>query len=89
MALRFTKDVVQQLLDMNDGFKASTSYVAKNFSESRTYVIENGALLVRAVGKTSWADSRFDTLTKATLEEARRFLKNHIQDLKTGDLGKP
>lgn len=41
--MRLTKDVVQQLLEQNEGFKRTTHYSAKNFSEDRHYEISSGA----------------------------------------------
>jgi hypothetical protein len=58
--MRLTKDVRQQLLDQNEGFTRRTSYSGKNLSEDRLYEIRDGELHVRAAGKTSWADSRYD-----------------------------
>ena len=56
--MRLTSDVRQQLLDQNEGFTTSTSYRGNNGSEDRAYEIRGGQLHIRAMGKTSWADSR-------------------------------
>lgn len=81
MGLRLTKAVRQQLLDDNDGFTTSTYYEGNNFREQRDYRIEDGALHIRARGKTSWADSRFDDEWVADDEETHRFLYKHKDEL--------
>ena len=75
--VRLTASVRQKILEQNDGFKTSTYYEGKNFREERIYTISDGVLHIRAVGKTSWADSRFDDEWIASDEEAHRFLYNH------------
>jgi hypothetical protein len=84
--MRLTKKVVEQLLALNDGFEASTHFKSKNFTESRTYKIIGGVLQFRSTGKTSWADSRFDTLYVADPEQTRRFLKKFLDQLRTDGL---
>ncbi|SDP02337.1 hypothetical protein SAMN04487897_13127 [Paenibacillus sp. yr247] len=81
--MRLTKDVIQKLLDMNEGFVKTTESVGRNFRETNYYLIKGGKLLVRSVGKTSWADSRFDKNTIADIDQTRRFLKKVIEALKT------
>ena len=84
---RFTKKNRQSVLDKNEGFNAKTHYEGKNFRESRNYSINNGKLVVRSSGKTSWADSRFDeTYTySADDEETKRFLRKFRDYLKLDD----
>jgi hypothetical protein len=79
--MRLTVDNVQQILNQNEGFTATTSYSAKNFSETREYRISGGALHIRARGKTSWADSKFDTDQVADIDQTRRFLREHLWEL--------
>jgi len=84
--MRFTKDVIQKLLDMNEGFEKTTTDSlggSRNFSATNHYLIKGGKLLVRSVGKTSWADSRFDKTTIADIDQTRRVLKKFIKALKT------
>lgn len=81
MGLRLTKAVRQQLLDDNDGFTTSTYYEGKNFREQREYSIEDGALHIRARGKTSWADGHFDDEWVADDKETHRFLYKHKDEL--------
>lgn len=81
--MRFTKDVIQQLLDINEGFAKTKSYVARNSKETNHYLIEGGKLLKRSIGKTSWADSRYDKNMIADIDQTRRFLKEFIDELKT------
>lgn len=84
--MRLTKSVRQQLLEQNEGFKTTTSYSGKNFSEDRTYEIQDGELHIRSRGKTSWADSRFDQQSVADDEQTRRFLRDNLNDLDTDGL---
>ncbi len=81
--MRLTKDVIQKILDMNEGFMKTTRYVGKNFKEENHYLIKGGKLLIRSIGKTSWADSHFDNNTIADIEQTRRILKKFIDVLKT------
>jgi hypothetical protein len=81
--MRLTKAVIEQLLVLNEGLKWTTSSSGKNFSETRHYLIQGGKLLINAVGKTSWADSRYDTNTVADIEQTRRFLRSILTQLKT------
>lgn len=84
--MRLTKDVRKKLLELNEGLIVKTDYSSRNFSESRVYKIENGKLLIRSVGKTSWADSRFDEWWEADDEETHRFLYKHLGQLNKGDI---
>ena len=78
---RLTKIVRQLLLDNNDGFSAHTYYEGKNSREERIYTIKDGQLKIRASGKTSWADSRYDEEWVADDEETHRFLYKHQSEL--------
>lgn len=84
--MRLTKDVVQKLLDLNEGFSRTKSYSSRNFKCDYHYLIQGGKLLVREVGKTSWADSRFDDAVVADIDRTRRFLRDHLHLLNTGNL---
>lgn len=76
--LRLTREVRQQILDDNEGFALTTYYEGKNFREQRDYRIEGGKLYCRSRGKTSGADSHFDTgLLPADDEQTHRFLREH------------
>jgi len=79
--MRFTKDVVKKVLEKNEGFKAKTSYKGRNSEEENFYSITGGKLLRRSVGKTSWADSRYDRTSVCDTEQTRRFLKGQILKL--------
>ena len=81
--MRFTKEVIRQLLEANEGFARTKSFVDRNSKETNYYLIQGGKLLKRSVGKTSWADSRYDKSMVANIEQTRRFLKDYIDDLKT------
>lgn len=79
--MRLTKKAIQQLLDLNEGFTKTKHYSDRNFKETNHYLIEGGKLLKRSVGKTSWADSRYDKFTVATIEQTRKFLRDNLKDL--------
>ncbi|QHE52750.1 hypothetical protein [Pontibacillus sp. HMF3514] len=81
--MRLTKDVVQKLLDMNEGFEKTTYSRDRNFKATYHYLIKGGKLLVRSKGKTSWSDSNFDNTKVANLEQTRNFLRKAIDVLKT------
>lgn len=84
--MRLTKAVVQKLLDQNEGFSKTKSFSSRNFKCDNHYLIQGGKLLVREVGKTSWADSRFDDVRVADIEQTRRFLRDVLHLLKKDNL---
>lgn len=79
--IRLTKKVRQQLLDQNDGFTERTSYDSRNHSWTRVYKIESGKLNIRELGKTSWADSRYDKTWEADDNEVHSFLYKFLDEL--------
>ena len=79
--MRLTKIVLQQILDQNEGFTARASFDSRNLCYTNNYRISNGRLYVRSVGKTSWADSRFDDEYVCDLEQTRRFIRNNLYRL--------
>lgn len=81
---RLTKSVRQQLLNQNDGFSRRTYYEGRNSREERIYTVSGGQLHIRAIGKTSWADSRYDDEWIASEEETHRFLYEY-QDYMNAD----
>ena len=84
--MRLTKDVIQKLLDMNEGFSKTKSYSSRNFKCDYQYLIKEGKLLIREIGKTSWADSHFDDVRVADIEQTRRFLRDVLHLLKKDNL---
>lgn len=79
--VRLTKAVRQRILEQNGGFSKRTYYEDRNSTEERIYTISGGALHIRAVGKTSWADSRYDKEWIASDEETHRFLYEHQREM--------
>jgi hypothetical protein len=79
--MRLSKNVRQQLLDQNGGFKKTTHYNGNNFSADKTYEIQAGELHIRATGKTSWAGSRYDQAFIADDGQTTRFLRDNLNDL--------
>lgn len=75
--MRLTKSVRQKILEQNEGFSKRTYYEGRNSREERIYTISGGKLHIRAIGKTSWADSRYDDNWIASDEETHRFLYEH------------
>lgn len=80
--IRLTEAVRNHLLTINEGFKTSTSYDSKNHEYVRHYLIKAGQVIIREVGKTSWADSRYDKTWVADKDEVLRFLRNNLGILK-------
>lgn len=76
-----TASVRKRILEQNEGFTTRTYYEGKNFREERIYTISDGVLNIRAVGKTSWADSRFDDKSIANDEETHRFLYKYQSEM--------
>lgn len=83
MGLRLTKGLIGKILDANEGFKDTTSYSSRNFSETNRYEITGGKLMKRSTGKTSWADSRFDETSECDIDQTRRFLRDRLDQLNT------
>ena len=79
--VRLTKKVRQLLLDQNEGFKKRTSYDSRNSSWTRDYLIKGGKLFINEVGKTSWADSRYDNSWEADERETHSFLYKFLDEL--------
>lgn len=84
--MRLTKDVRMQLLLQNNGFSTRTSYDSRNSEYERIYTIKDGQLHIREIGKTSWADSRYDKEWYANDEEIHRFLYSNLGKLNTAGL---
>ncbi len=85
--MRLTREVRQQLLEQNEDFELKIpGRSMKNSSETRWYRISGGQLIIRAKGKTSWADSHYDNEYTATDEQAHRFLRDYLDYLNTDGL---
>lgn len=78
---RLTASVRQRIIEQNEGFTTRSYNEGKNFREERIYTISDGVLNIRAVGKTSWADSRFNDEWTASDEETHRFLYKHQSEM--------
>lgn len=76
--MRLTSAVRQKILNQNEGFNTRTSYDSRNSQYERIYTITGGRLHIREIGKTSWADSRYDKEWYADSEEIHRFLYNNL-----------
>lgn len=74
---RLTTSVRQRILEQNEGFSKRTYYEGRNSREERIYTISGGLLHIRAVGKTSWADSEYSNEWIASDEETHRFLYDY------------
>ena len=74
--MRFTKDFIEKVLKNNEGFRDRTYYKSRNKEEENFYTITGGALQKRSVGKTSWADSRYDKTEMCDMDQTRRFLRD-------------
>ena len=83
---RLTKAVRQKLLESNEGFSKRTYYEGRNSREERFYTISGGQLHIRAIGRTSWADSHYDNKWIASDEEVHRFLYAHQNELNTDEV---
>jgi len=76
--MRLTSTVRQRILEQNEGFTTRKSYDSSNSEYERIYVISCGQLRIREIGKTSWADSRYDKEWIADDEETHRFIYNNL-----------
>ena len=74
--IRFTKALIQKVLEMNEGFTDRTYYKSRNSEEENHYSFK------RSIGKTSWSDSRYDKTTVCDEDQTRRFLRERKNRLK-------
>lgn len=79
--MRLTESEINTLLIKNEGFSSRTSYDSRNLSYVRNYLIKSGKLIINEIGKTSWANSRYDKTWVADKSELLRFLRNNINTL--------
>ena len=68
----------EKILEQNEGFTTRKSYNLRNFKYQRIYTISCGQLKISEVGKTSWADSRYDDEWIADDKETHRFLYDNL-----------
>lgn len=81
MAFRFTKDIINKVLNKNDGFTDRTYHKSRNSEEENIYFISGGKLMKRSIGKTSWSDSRYDKTSECDVDQTMRFLRERKQKL--------
>lgn len=80
--MRLTEAVRKDILVKNEGFTTRTFFDSRNHSYERFYTIKDGQVIIREIGKTSWADSRYDKTWPAGKDEVLRFLRSNIGVLK-------
>ena len=83
--MRLTATIRQKILNQNEGFTTRTSYDSRNSEYERVYAITCGRLQIHEIGKTSWADSRYDKEWTADDEETHRFLYKNLGSLNLDD----
>lgn len=81
MTFRFTKDIINKVLNKNEGFTDRTYHKSRNSEEENIYSISGGKLMKRSIGKTSWSDSRYDKTSECDVYQTRRFLRERKQKL--------
>ena len=81
MAFRFTKDIINKVLNKNEGFTDRTYHKSRNSEEENIYSISGGKLIKRSIGKTSWSDSGYDKTLECDVDQTRRFLRERKQKL--------
>jgi hypothetical protein len=79
--VRLTSSNRQKILEQNEGFTRKSYFEERNSREERIYTISAGVLHIRAIGKTSWADSRYDKEWIASDDEAHRFLYKYKSEM--------
>lgn len=79
--LRFTKAVIEKLLELNEGKTFVTNYSSRNFRETNHYLIQGGKMLVRSVGKGAFGGSQFDEERICDIDTTRRILKKMVDTL--------
>ncbi len=76
MGIRFTMDVIEKVLNKNEGFTNRTYHKTMNYEEENIYSIVGGKLLKRSIGKISGLDNRYDKTSECDIDQTRRFLRN-------------
>ena len=76
MSRRLTKDVVQEILDQNEGFTGTTSFSSRNSSYTNKYRIENGSMLVHSEGKGGYGVGRYEEDYECDIDQVRRAIKH-------------
>ena len=79
---RFTKDIVQKILDQNNGVEITKSYGEKHFSCTYIYRVIDGVMHTTQMGKTVWSNSRFNNAYICDIDTARRVIKNNLYKFK-------
>ncbi len=67
--LRFTKEVIAKILELNNGAKLHTSYAGKNGGSDNWYLIDGGKLLWRRNLDSDWQELDYNTI--------QSFLRRH------------
>lgn len=67
--LRFTKDVIAKVLELNEGAKLHTMYDGKNGGSENWYLIKGGKLLWRRFLDMDWEELDYKTV--------QSFLRRH------------
>lgn len=81
MAFRFTKDIINKVLNKNEGFTDQTYHKSRNSEEENIYSISGGKLMKRSIGKPSLSDSVYDKTSECDVDQTRRFLRERKQKL--------
>ena len=84
--VRLTISARKRILEQSGGFSKRTYYEGRNSREERIYTISDGVLHIRAIGKTSWADSRYDNERIASEDETYRFLYEYQWEMNLDEI---
>ena len=79
--VRLTESVRRKILEQNEGYSKRTYSEGRNSEEERIYTILGNELQIRSIGKTSWADSRYDKEWTASEEETHSFLYKYKTEM--------
>ena len=79
--MRLTESVRRKILEQNEGYSRRTYDEQSNSREERIYTILGSELHIRAKGKTSWSDSRYDKEWTASDEETHSFLYKYKTEM--------
>ena len=78
--MRFTKNIAEETLRLNEGYSAYTFNSQKNFEDNRTYTITDGKVICHSEGKAPFT-GRFDETFECDHEATLRFLREHKDEL--------
>lgn len=81
--MKLTKDVRQNILKQNEGYKIEIKFDGKNYQQEDTYLIKNEKLIVITKARIINANKAIKRRRQANDDEVKKFIKKYLDQLKT------